>query len=83
MVLLPVDDLLGPIYSASLRPCRLLGRFRPTKPRVDAPALRHCAAAVSIQVDTDSFVSRYDLPKVGVQPQPCRGLGHTIAAPGA
>jgi hypothetical protein len=38
---------------------------------------------VSIQVDTDSFVSRYHLPKVGVLPQPCRVLGHAIAGLGA
>jgi hypothetical protein len=68
MALLLVDDLFGPIYSISLRPHRLLGRFRPTEPRVDTPALRHCVAAVSIQVDIDFFVSRYDLPKVGVLP---------------
>jgi hypothetical protein len=36
-----------------------------------------------IQVNTDLFVSRYDLPKVGVLPHPCRGLGHAIAIPGA
>jgi hypothetical protein len=41
MALLPIDDLLGPTYNASLRPRRLLGRFRPTEPRVDAPVLRH------------------------------------------
>jgi hypothetical protein len=81
MDLLPVDDLIGPIYSASLRPHRLLGRFRPTQPRVDVLALRHCATAVSIQVDMTLFVNRYDLPKVGVLPQPYRGLGHAIAAP--
>jgi hypothetical protein len=50
---------------------------------VDALALRPCVAAVSIQVDTDFFVSRYGLPKVGVLLQPCWGLGHAIAAPGA
>jgi hypothetical protein len=31
----------------------------------------------------DSFVNRYDLPKVGVLLQPNWGLGHTIAASGA
>jgi hypothetical protein len=41
MSLLLVDDLRGPIYSASLRPCSLPGRSRPPHPRVDAPALRH------------------------------------------
>jgi hypothetical protein len=38
---------------------------------------------MSIQVDVDSFISRYDLPKVSVLPQPRWGLGHTIATPGA
>jgi hypothetical protein len=73
----------GPIHNASLRPRRLICQFRPTEPRVDAPTLRHCAADVLIQVDADLFVSHYDLPTVGVLPQPCRGLGHAIAAPGA
>jgi hypothetical protein len=80
MALLPADDLLGPVYSPSLRPRRLPGQFRPTQPRVDIPALRHCATAVSIQVNTD-FISRYDLPKVGVLPEPRRGPGLAIAAP--
>jgi hypothetical protein len=31
----------------------------------------------------DSFVSRYDLPKVSVLLQPRRGLGHAIATSGA
>jgi hypothetical protein len=83
MALLSVDNLHGPTYSAPLRPRSIPGRFRPTQPRVDVPALRHCAAAVSIQVDKDPSVSRYDLPKVGVLPQQCRGLGHAIAASGA
>jgi hypothetical protein len=42
MALLPVDDLRGPIYSASLRPWRLSGQSRPLHLRVDAPVLRHC-----------------------------------------
>jgi hypothetical protein len=66
MALLPIDDLLGPTYSASLRPHCLPGQFRPTHPRVDVPTLRHCVAVMSIQVDTGFFVSRYGLPKVGV-----------------
>jgi hypothetical protein len=53
MALLPVDDLHGPTYNASLRPRSLPSRSRPTHPRVDTPALRHCAATVLIQVDTD------------------------------
>jgi hypothetical protein len=44
MALLPVDDLCGPIYSASLRPLCPSGRFRPPNPRVDAPTLRHCVS---------------------------------------
>jgi hypothetical protein len=81
MALLPIDDLLGPTYSTLLRPRRLPGRFRPTKPRVDVPALHHYAAAVSIQVDTDFFISRYDLLQVAALLQPCWGLGHAIIAP--
>jgi hypothetical protein len=65
MALLPVDYLLGPTYRASLRPRRLPSRFRPTQPRVDVPTLQNCAEAMSIQVDTAFFVSRYDFPKVG------------------
>jgi hypothetical protein len=65
MALLPIDDLLGPTYNTSLRPRRLPGRFRPTQPRVDVPALCHCTAAVPKQVNTDLFVNRYDLLKVG------------------
>jgi hypothetical protein len=45
--------------------------------------MRHYAAALSIQVDTDFFVSRCDLPKVGVLLQPCWGLGHAITTPSA
>jgi hypothetical protein len=40
VALLPVDDLVGPTYSASLRPHRLPGRFRPTQPRVDLQTVR-------------------------------------------
>jgi hypothetical protein len=43
MALLPVDDLRGPMYSASLRPWCLLGRSRPLHLRADDPTLRHCA----------------------------------------
>jgi hypothetical protein len=83
MALLPIDDLLGCTYSAPLRPHRLLGRFQPKQPRGDTPALCHYAAAVSIQVDIDPFVSCYDLPRISVLSQPCQGLGHTIVAPDA
>jgi hypothetical protein len=83
MTLLPVDDLHGPTYSASLWPRSLPGRFRPAQPKVDVPALRHCAAAVLIQVDTDPYVRCYDLPKVGVLPQQYRDLGQAIAASSA
>jgi hypothetical protein len=83
MAPLPVDDLLGPSYSALLRHRRLPGRFRPTLPRVEVPALRHCAAAVLIQVNTVLFLSCYDLLKVGALLQPCWGLGHATVAPGA
>jgi hypothetical protein len=69
MALLPVDDLHGPTYSASLRPRSLPGRSRLVHSRVDAPMLRHCAAAVLIQVDTDPCIRCYDLPKVGVLPR--------------
>jgi hypothetical protein len=83
MALLPIDDLHGPTYRASLRPRSLPGRSRPTHPRVDIPALRHCAAAVLIQVDTDPHVRCYGRPKVGVPPQQYRDLGHAIAVSGA
>jgi hypothetical protein len=53
MALLPIDDLHGPTYSSSLRPCSLSGRSQPAHPRVDVPALCHCAATVLIQVDID------------------------------
>jgi hypothetical protein len=45
MVILPIDDLNGPIYSASLQPWRLLGRSRPPHLRVDASALRQYASS--------------------------------------
>jgi hypothetical protein len=80
MALLLIDDLHGPTYSASLRPRSLLGRFRPAQPRVDVPALRQCPATLLIQVDTDPYVSCYDLLKVGVLLQPCWGLGHATVA---
>jgi hypothetical protein len=44
MALLPVDDLRGPVCSASLRPLCLSSRFRPPIPRVNTPALCHCAS---------------------------------------
>jgi hypothetical protein len=44
MALLPVDDLCGPSYNASLRPRRLLGQSRPLRFRVDGLALRHCVS---------------------------------------
>jgi hypothetical protein len=47
MALLPIGDLCGPIYSASLRPLSLSGQFRPPYPRVDVPALRHCTSGHS------------------------------------
>jgi hypothetical protein len=64
MALLPIDDLHGPTYSASLQPRSRLGRSRPTHTTVGIPALRHCAAVVLIQVNMDPHVRRYDLPKV-------------------
>jgi hypothetical protein len=83
MALLPVDDLHGPTYSASLRPRSLPGRSRPTHPRVDIPALRHRVAAVLIQVDTDPYVRGYDLLKVGVLPRQYPDLGRAIVVSGA
>jgi hypothetical protein len=44
MSLLPVDDLCGPIFSGSLRPWCLTGRFRPLHLRVDDPMLCHCTS---------------------------------------
>jgi hypothetical protein len=80
MALLPVGDLRGPIYSASLRPLILSGRFRPPHPRVDVPALRHCASG---QVFTGIHVRWCDLSKVGATPWQCRDLGHAIAVSSA
>jgi hypothetical protein len=83
MALLPIDNLCGSVYSASLRPWCLPRRFRPLHLRLTTPRCVTTQVAVATQVVVGTHVVCYDLPKVGVAPQQRRDLDHAIAVSGA
>jgi hypothetical protein len=84
VALLPVDDLRGPIRSASLRPLCPSGRFFDLlTPGLTPLRCVTMQAFVATQVVTGTYVGCYDLPKVGVTPQKRRDLGHATTVSGA
>jgi hypothetical protein len=83
MALLLVDDRLGAIYSAPLRPVAYQVDFDPTSPGLTSLCHATTQRPCLIQVYTALFVNCYDLLKVGTLLQPCWGLGHATVAPGA
>jgi hypothetical protein len=82
MALLPIDDLHGPTYSASLRPRSRPSRSRPAHTWVGIP-VRHRAAAVLMQDDTDPIPDVMTFLRSAYRHKQCLDLGHAIAVSGA